>query len=76
MFEFHVIEYAYYDRNRSTCLLVTNHTEPAARIYHGCFFGFGYVLPLTLICVLYGFMLKRLLYERNRKVCAQYYYPG
>jgi allatostatin receptor len=61
-FEFHVIEYAYYDRNRSTCLLVTNHTEPAARIYHGCFFGFGYVLPLTLICVLYGFMLKRLLY--------------
>ncbi|XP_052070574.1 allatostatin-A receptor-like [Mytilus californianus] len=59
-FEFHVLEYKFYESNRSTCILEQNFS--VARRFHGCFFAFGYVLPLTLICVLYGFMLKRLLY--------------
>lgn len=62
LLQHHVIEYTFYDMNRSTCLLYTNTSDPVARSFHACFFVFGYVLPLTLICFLYGFMLKRLLY--------------
>ena len=33
-----------------------------AKVFFGMFFMVGYVVPLFTICVLYGFMLKRLLY--------------
>lgn len=33
-----------------------------SRVYYGCFFVFAYVLPLSLITVLYGLMIRRLLY--------------
>lgn len=61
-FHFHYFEYPFYDFNRSTCILAEDMNSVVAQRFHACFFGFGYVLPLTLICVLYGFMLKRLLY--------------
>ena len=32
------------------------------RLYYGCFFVFAYVLPLSIISVLYGLMLCRLMY--------------
>ena len=31
-----------------------------ARLFYGCFFVFGYFLPLVLICLLYGIMLHSL----------------
>lgn len=61
--QYDVISYIYYGEYRSACLNAqTVQGGPAARLFYGCFFIFGYVLPLSLICVLYGFMLKRLLY--------------
>jgi len=33
-------------------------------VFYGSFFAFGYAIPLSLVCVLYGLMLHRL---RNRK---------
>ena len=33
----------------------------AGRIYHSCFFAFAYVVPLALVCLLYGLMVRRLL---------------
>jgi len=33
-------------------------------VFYGSFFAFGYAIPLSLVCVLYGMMLHRL---RNRK---------
>jgi hypothetical protein len=32
------------------------------QIFYGTFFAFGYMLPLTLVCVLYGCMIRRLLF--------------
>ncbi|KAK2185558.1 hypothetical protein NP493_228g03006 [Ridgeia piscesae] len=39
-----------------------SYTSRVASSY-GCFFAFGYVLPLTTVCVLYGRLLRRLLYR-------------
>jgi len=33
-------------------------------VFYGSFFAFGYTIPLSLVCVLYGLMLRRL---RTRK---------
>ncbi|XP_069123050.1 allatostatin-A receptor-like [Argopecten irradians] len=51
-------------RNRSGCVDIDffNNAYPASQPFYGCFFAFGYVIPLTLTCILYGFMIKRLLY--------------
>lgn len=63
VFEHDVIEYNYFGEERSGCFTPKIAQDPArGRIYYGCFFAFAYVLPLTLVCILYGFMLKRLLY--------------
>ena len=35
-------------------------TSSHGRLFYGCFFFFGYIMPLTLVCVLYGFMLNSL----------------
>jgi hypothetical protein len=34
----------------------------SSQVFFGTFFGFGYVLPLTLVSVLYGLMIRRLLF--------------
>ncbi|XP_074648098.1 allatostatin-A receptor-like [Tubulanus polymorphus] len=58
------LDYMFYDENRSTCTFknVKDPNNKAPRIVFGIFFGMGYTLPLTLVCLLYGFMLNRLLY--------------
>ena len=40
------------------------------KIFQACFFAFGFALPLGLVCLLYGLMLRRLLYGgmRNRRM--------
>jgi allatostatin receptor len=59
LLQYNVFEYKYGGAERSSCINVEGETLP---IFHACFFAFGYVVPLQIICVLYGFLLKRLLY--------------
>jgi allatostatin receptor len=55
-----VHEYRLFGENRSACYPDLAH--PNQQVFYGSFFLFAYSLPLALVCVLYGFMLKRLLY--------------
>ncbi|BFZ17324.1 hypothetical protein BsWGS_20363 [Bradybaena similaris] len=54
----------YFDgENRSKCLQVSLlHDGHKATAFFICFFFFGYVIPLGITLLLYGLMLKRLLY--------------
>ena len=57
------LNYVFNGENRSACLnLKIVQDESNGRVVYGCFFAFSYVLPLTSVCILYGFMLRRLLY--------------
>ena len=63
IFQYGVIEYIFNGELRSACINLTHYeNKQSARIFYGCFFVFAYVLPLALIVVLYGTMLKRLLH--------------
>lgn len=55
--------YVYGGQSRSTCInLPMVHDPKQGKLFYGCFFAFCYVIPLTLVVVLYGAMLKRLLH--------------
>lgn len=71
--EFRTIEYTFIDgQTRSSCMNVyifnndTSVNDPQTyyhgRLYYGCFFAFAYVIPLLLVCVLYGLMIRRLMH--------------
>lgn len=66
MFMFWQYEHYSYDHggeNRSMCVnMVVMNNVAAGRVFYGIFFFFGYCIPLATVCVLYGLMLKRLLY--------------
>ncbi|XP_045214155.1 allatostatin-A receptor-like [Mercenaria mercenaria] len=64
LLDYMVYDYDYYGEFRSVCIskYSTSNNFLMLKVFYGSFFMFGYVLPLSLICVLYGFMLKRLLY--------------
>ena len=63
IFQYGVIEYLFNGEMRSACINLRHFQDKeSARIMYGCFFVFAYVLPLALIVVLYGTMLKRLLH--------------
>lgn len=63
LLQYGIFEYRYYGEDRSTCINLKNLDKSHLRkLFYASFFVFGYLLPLSLICVLYGFMLKRLLY--------------
>ena len=59
------VSYTYIGELRSACLnlKIYHDSQVQGRIFYGCFFAFGYVLPLTTVCVLYGRLLRRLLYR-------------
>lgn len=59
LLQYRMHEYEYSGANRSSCINLEEDTLP---LFHACFFAFGYVIPLLITCVLYGFLLKRLLY--------------
>lgn len=71
--EHQAIEYRFYGQLRSACmnaLIYQDENEEfdaqksedyRARIYYACFFAFAFVVPLTIVSVLYGLMVKRLL---------------
>ncbi len=56
--------YTWAGEERSTCLSIwmLQDNPKQGRIFYGCFFAFGYLMPLGLVCLLYGAMLKRLLH--------------
>lgn len=64
LLDYDVLYYDYYDEYRSAC--VSKYSAEGntimLQVFFGTFFFFGYLLPLSLNCILYGFMLKRLLY--------------
>ena len=62
LLEFVVIPYPYGAETRSVCALdgIMENVE-RGRVFYGCFFAFGYAVPLSLVCVLYGSMIRRLL---------------
>jgi len=69
-FEYGVEEYAFGNELRSDCINVRVFREfnagnlssaAHARLLQGTFFTFGYLVPLTVVCALYGLMLRRFL---------------
>ena len=36
--------------------------EDHGRVFYGCFFSFGFAIPLTIVSILYGTMIHKLLY--------------
>ncbi|KAK3090932.1 hypothetical protein FSP39_015828 [Pinctada imbricata] len=60
---FDTVKYTYIIQERSACFDVMAADDIRInQAFYSCFMTFGYVVPLTLICLLYGFLLKRLLY--------------
>ncbi|CAG5127339.1 unnamed protein product [Candidula unifasciata] len=58
-----VIDYDYFGENRSRCFQISLlEDDYQAKAFFGSFFFFGYVFPLAITLLLYGLMLKRLLY--------------
>ena len=63
LFQYELLIYVFHGEERSACLNIRLIQDPQeGKIFYGCFFAFSYVIPLTLVCILYGFMLNRLLY--------------
>lgn len=58
MLDFGVVEYNFFDEYRSSCLYIR---PDSGRRFFACFFAFAYVVPLGLICLLYGLMIRKLL---------------
>lgn len=66
LWEYEPNDYTHLGETRSECLntrIFTQHKKDEhehGRIIYGCFFVFAYLLPLTIICTLYGCILSRL----------------
>ncbi|KAK3091513.1 hypothetical protein FSP39_020382 [Pinctada imbricata] len=60
LFMFDEFNYIYIIEVRSTCLTVNIFHN---KIFYTCFFVFGFVLPLAIICPLYGMILRKLIYS-------------
>ena len=61
--EHDTITYPYGDyENRTKCVFVKAFDDVYyGRLFYGFFFAFAFILPLTLVIILYGAMIKRLL---------------
>lgn len=58
-----ILQYLHFGEKRMTCTNVLHVNDPhTGKIFFMSFLTFGYALPLGVVCLLYGFMLKRLLY--------------
>ena len=58
--QYNIQEYVFVIQDRSAC--INTEGSQTNLIFYSFFFSFGYLIPLALICILYGFLLKRLLY--------------
>ncbi|XP_059139122.1 allatostatin-A receptor-like [Physella acuta] len=55
--------YEFGNENRSACINIADQeNERVGKAFFGSFFFFGYVIPLGITMLMYGLMLKRLLY--------------
>ncbi|GFN79896.1 G-protein coupled receptor [Plakobranchus ocellatus] len=61
--QYNVHEYPWGAENRSVCIN-THHIRDnrVGRTFYTCFLFFGYIIPLGVTLLMYGLMLKRLLY--------------
>lgn len=58
-----VFEYQHQGENRSACIQITElHDVNSGKKYFAFFFFFGFIIPLGITMLMYGLMLKRLLY--------------
>ena len=63
LLQFDTKNYTYQGESRTKCVNVKGLTNrQLVVIFYLNFFILGYVVPLSLVCILYGFMLKRLLF--------------
>ena len=63
LFEYGILRYDHFRENRSTCTNLAHIIErKRGQVFFSCFLAIGYVVPLGVVCCLYGLMLKRLLY--------------
>ncbi|XP_059139125.1 allatostatin-A receptor-like [Physella acuta] len=63
LIQFEEMHYVFGNENRSTCINIADlENERIGKALFGSFFFFGYVIPLGITMLLYGLMLKRLLY--------------
>ncbi|KAL8588372.1 hypothetical protein ACOMHN_024749 [Nucella lapillus] len=63
LFEYGILHYEFYDESRSACFNLAHRSNPhQGKVFASCFLTFGFVVPLGIVCCLYGLMLKRLLY--------------
>ncbi|XP_046563120.1 allatostatin-A receptor-like [Haliotis rubra] len=63
LFQYGELAYQHDFENRSACLNVASVKDPqVGMIFFSCFLAFGYAIPLGAVCLMYGLMLKRLLY--------------
>ncbi|XP_067684552.1 allatostatin-A receptor-like [Haliotis asinina] len=61
LFQYGEFTYNQEFESKSTCLNVAGLIDPQVKkIFASCFFVFGYVIPLGIVCLMYGLMLKRL----------------
>ncbi|CAD5125806.1 unnamed protein product [Dimorphilus gyrociliatus] len=66
--DFNFVPYNHSGENRSMCIHMVLYDKGMTiriikkRIFYTCFCVFGFCLPVLLICVLYGLMLRRLLF--------------
>ena len=61
LLEHDVMTYQHIQEERSTCTNV-HHIDHDHKgiLFFACFISFGYLLPLSAVCLMYGLMLKRL----------------
>ena len=63
LLEYGILYYKHIEENRSTCINLAHLDNPQqGKVFYACFLTFGYAVPLSVVCCLYGLMLKRLLY--------------
>ena len=57
--------YDYHGETRSVCLIDPSPTFEKAKLYYASFFAFAYLIPLVIICVLAGGIVRRLLMKNE-----------
>ncbi|XP_062586582.1 allatostatin-A receptor-like [Saccostrea cucullata] len=61
LFQYGIVHYTWMGQNRSACVnLAGVGNKLVFKVFYGCFFALGYALPLSLINLCYGCLLKTL----------------
>ena len=61
LLDFNAVQYTFNNENRSSCLNVKSfNNSDQGKIFYGYFFAFSCLIPLTIMIILYGFMIWHL----------------